>query len=43
MLLRFGAQLGFVCGMLLGVLHDVVIEKLGTLDVVFNSLIFHMS
>jgi len=39
----FCAQLGFACGMLLGVLHAVVIEKLGTLGAIVNSLIFHMS
>ena len=40
--LAFYAQLGFICGMLLGVFCAVVIEKLGALDVVVNSLIFHM-
>jgi len=41
--LRFVQNWVFVCGMILGVLHVVVIEKLGNLGVVVNSLRFHMS
>jgi len=39
----FFAQIGFVCGIIIWILHAFVIEKLGTLSAVVKSLIFHMS
>jgi len=39
----FCAQIGFVYGIIIWILHAFVIEKLGTLSFIVKSLIFHMS